>query len=95
MREDITSKKKLKKIDWNIVRKIIVLLRWNGAMKRSKIAMHCKMNYNCCSLYLTWCMSLQLIKFWPDNEGSELIVLSDRGMELYKEEFAQEQLESV
>lgn len=62
-------------------------------MKKSKIAMHCKMNYNCCILYLTWCRSLRLINSWPDNNGTELIVLTDRGMELYKEEFAHERLE--
>lgn len=83
--ENVQDKKRLKRINWNIVQKIIVFLHWNSA-KKNHIALHCGMNYEYCDRYLDWCRRLKFINFDRDS-NSGLIELTDRGRELYRNEF--------
>ena len=90
--EEIQNKKRLMRINWNTVQKIIVLLHRNGRMKKTHIAMQCRLRYDKCVSHIAWCESLKLIKTRIENR-SELIGLTDRGIELYREQFAHQQID--
>ncbi len=84
------GKKELKRIEWSIVRRVIVLLQRNPRMKRTHIAMKSGLGYDKCVLYLAWMEMLGLIGREKDEEGFEVISLSDRGMNLYRTQFVDE-----
>lgn len=81
----VQHKKQLKRIDWNIVQKIIVFLHWKRS-KKNHVALHCRMNYEYCDMYLDWCIRMKFIKISGEGD-SELVELTERGMELYRDEF--------
>src|SRR5574337_707567 len=76
-------KKELKRIDWDIVKRLIMLLYYESKMKRTNIAMKCKLSYGNCLLYLNWLEIMDLIKKETDTEGFELISLAEKGKDLY------------
>lgn len=90
---EVQAKKRLVRVNWHTVERIIVLLYRNGMMKKTNIAMSGRLRYDRCSLHLNWCKSLKLIKTRFGDDGHELISLTDRGMELYREQFAHTQLD--
>ena len=77
------SKRELKRIEWNIVKRLVILMRYAGRAKKTKIAMNCNMAYDKCILYLDWLETLNLISRKRDDFGFELVGLSDRGSELF------------
>lgn len=83
---EIQGKKELDRIHCNTVQKIIVLLYRNGMMKKTAISMRCRLRYDRFRLHLDWCESLKLIETKIENK-TELIGLTDRGIELYREQF--------
>lgn len=83
--DNIQRSKRLKRIDWNTVQKIIVFLHWNSA-KKNHVALHCGMNYDYCDRYLDWCRRMRLITF-STRYDNETISLTERGRELYRDEF--------
>jgi len=76
-------KKELKRIDWDIVKRLVTLLYYNSKMKRTNIAMKCKLSYDNCLLYLNWLDTMDLIKREIDKDGSELINITEKGRDLY------------
>jgi len=76
-------KKELKRIDWDIVKRLVTLLYYNSKMKRTNIAMKCKLSYDNCLLYLNWLDTMDLIKREIDKDGSELISITEKGRDLY------------
>ena len=82
----ICSKKELKRIDWNIVKRLVIFLHYNK-MKKTNIAMQCSMSYDKCVLYLNWLEMMDLIKKETDPNGFEVICLNDKGNELYERKF--------
>lgn len=90
---EIQGKKELDRIHWNTVQKIIVLLYRNGMMKKTAISMRCRLRYDRFRLHLDWCESLKLVQTKTGNDGTDLICLTDRGTELYRELFAHKQLD--
>ena len=76
-------KKELKRIDWNIVKRLVILLYYDSKVKRTNIAMKCKLSYDNCLLYLNWLEMMGLIKKETDRDGFELISLTDKGIDLY------------
>jgi len=76
-------KKELKRIDWNIVKRLVILLYYDNKAKRTKIAMKCKLSYDNCLLYLNWLEMMELIKKETNRDGFELISLTDKGIDLY------------
>lgn len=76
-------KKELKRINWNIVKRLVILLYHDNKAKRTNIAMKCKLSYDNCLLYLNWLEMMDLIKKETDLDGFELISLTDRGIDLY------------
>src|SRR5437879_10164428 len=75
-------KKELKRIDWDIVKRLVTLLYYNSKMKRTNIAMKCKLSYDNCLLYLNWLDTMDLIKREIDKDGSELINITEKGRDL-------------
>ena len=89
----IQDDKELERVNWRTVQKIIISLYRNGMMRRTMIAMRCRLRYDKCRSHLDWCESLKLIKTKKDEDGSELMVLTDRGMEIYREQLAHKQID--
>jgi hypothetical protein len=56
-------------------------------MKRTRIAMKSGLGYDKCMLYLSWMDMMGLIRREKDEEGFEVISLSDAGMTLYRTQF--------
>ena len=81
-----SDKKKLKRIDMDIVRRLLVFLYSDGKTKKTNIAMKCGMSYDKCVLYLDWMKTMSLIRN-EMQDGFELISLNDRGMEFCKKNF--------
>lgn len=77
------NKRKLKRIDWNIVKNIMKVLYDDGKMKKTNIAMRLGISYDNCLLYLDWLDTMDLIKRDIDDGGFELIGLDNKGRDLY------------
>ena len=84
LEETTQCKRELKRIEWNIVKRLVILMRYAGRAKKTKLAMNCNMAYDKCILYLNWMETLNLISRERDNSGFELVSLNDRGYELYE-----------
>src|SRR2546427_2880102 len=76
-------KKELKRIDWNIVKRLVILLYYDNKAKKTNIAMKCRLSYDNCLLYLNWLEIMDLIKKETNRDGFELISLTDKGIDLY------------
>jgi CTP-dependent riboflavin kinase len=79
--------KELIRINWNIVRRIIALLHHEIKLKRSHIATKGKMGYDKCIRYIQWMEMMDLVRKDVDDDGFELVLLTDRATVLYKEKF--------
>lgn len=84
----------MKRIQWDIVGRLVVVIRHNPKMKKTKIAMKSGLSYDKCRLYLDWMETLDLIKRQTD-EGFEVITLTHRGNELYATEFENHEFTGV
>ncbi len=82
--ERLIHKKALKKIDWSVVKRLVVFLYYNSKIKKSNIAMKCNVGYDKCVLYLNWLELMDLIERKIDADGFETIILSERGNDFYK-----------
>lgn len=79
-------KRTLKRIDWGVVKRIISLLHTEGGKKRTELAMKANLSYHKCILYIKWMETLELIIKKNDDRGYEKIILTERGIRLYKNE---------
>lgn len=79
-------KKHLKRIDIEILQRLLLFLYYNNKTKKTNIAMKCGMSYDKCILYLEWMKTISLIKNESVN-GFELLSLSDRGIEFFEKIF--------
>lgn len=78
------NKREIKKIDWNVVKRLVVILWYNSGMKKTNIALKCSMGYDKCVLYLDWLEMMDLIKRKSDENGFETVILSEKGNDFYK-----------
>lgn len=85
--EEKSQTKQLRKIDWYIVKRLVVYLYYNNKMKRTSLATMCNMSYDKCILYLDWLKIMDLIRKEQNDEGYELISLNEKGMEIYEKNF--------
>ncbi len=76
----------LKRIDWKIVKRIISLLYTEGGKKRTELAMKSNVSYHKFLLYLKWMETLELVIKKHDEKGHEKVVLTERGIRLYRKE---------
>lgn len=86
LRIKYSIKKKLKRIDMEILNRLLVFLYYNSQTKKTNIAMKCGQSYDKCVRYLDWMKAMSLIRNDFD-QGSELISLSDRGIEFFENFF--------
>lgn len=77
------QRKELKRIDWDIVKRILELLYHEGKSKKTKIAMKCSLNHKQVTMYLDWINMFDFIKKETDEDKSERIDLNERGREFY------------
>jgi predicted transcriptional regulator len=78
------NKKILRRVDFDVVKRIISLLHHNSRIKKTNIAMKCKLGYDKCVLYLDWLEMMDLIRRENNEDGFEIIILSERGYEFSK-----------
>lgn len=83
-----SDKKKLRRIDMEIIKRLLMFLYYNSKTKKTNIAMNCGMSYDKCILYLDWMKTVSLIRN-EIHDGFELISLNDRGIEFFKNNFEQ------
>ena len=76
--------KRLTRIDWKIITRLVTFLYYNSRMKRTITAARCNLSYDSCIRYLNWLEMMELIERYIDVDGFETIVLSQRGHDLYK-----------
>ena len=79
--EKLNGKKELRRIDWNIVERLLVLLHYSTHMKKTNIAMKCNLSYDRCMMYLRWMEMIGLVKRSVED-GFEVISLKEKGKEL-------------
>ena len=80
-------KKELKRIDWGIIRRLVISLYYNNRMKKTHIATKCNLGYDKCRLYLDWMEMMELIKREIDEDLFEVIILTDKGKTLHNRKF--------
>ena len=78
----VDRKKKLKRIDWDIVKRIILVLYNEGEQRRTPLATKCNLNYANCLLYIQWLIFLDLIKWKAGEDDEDLVCLTEHGMKL-------------
>lgn len=83
-----SNEKKMRRIDMDIIQRLLVFLYYNNKTKKTNIAMKCGMSYDKCILYLDWMRKISLIRN-EMHDGFELISLNDRGREYFKNNFEQ------
>ena len=76
--------KRLTRIDWKIITRLVTFLYYNSRMKKTITAARCNLSYDNCIRYLNWLEMMELIERQRDADGFETIVLSQRGHDLYK-----------
>jgi len=86
--QKIRSKKELKRIDWGIIRRLVISLYYNSRMKKTHIATKCNLGYDKCRLYLDWMEMMELIKREIDENRFEVIILTDKGKALHNSKFS-------
>jgi len=90
-----SRKRRLKRIQWDIVGRLVVIIRNNPGLKKTHIAMKSCLSYDKCGLYLEWMETMDLIKREFDEKGFQLIRLTERGNDLYLTEFEQVEEQEV
>jgi predicted transcriptional regulator len=85
-----SSKKKLKRIDWKIIKKLLNILYNEGKLKKTVLARKSNMGYNNCILYVDWLHMLDFIRRDVDDERFEIISLSELGRSFCKRKLTEE-----
>jgi predicted transcriptional regulator len=78
------NQKELRRIDWNIIKKLLNILYNEGKMRKTILARKSNMGYDNCVLYIDWLSMLDLIRRNPDEERAEIISLSELGISFCK-----------
>lgn len=76
-------KKTQRRVDVEIVKRIIIILREDGKQRKTRVALKAHLAYNKCVRYLEWLELMGFIKK-EDDHGFEIINLTDNGVELYQ-----------
>ena len=77
----------IRRIDWKIVKRLVTSLYYHSRMKKTQIATTCNLSYDKCRRYLCWMEIMDLINKDKNEEGFELIRLTEKGNDLYNKEF--------
>lgn len=77
------AKKSARRIDVELVKRIIILLHEEGSQRRTKIASRARIAYNKGQKYLDWLELMGLTRCQKNKDGVEYIYLTERGNDLY------------
>ncbi|MFI5405563.1 MAG: winged helix-turn-helix domain-containing protein [Nitrososphaerales archaeon] len=77
------SKEMLRRIDTEIVKRIIIILHDDGRERKTKISLKAHLAYDKCLHYLGWLELMGLISIEKSVHGIEWINLTEKGIELY------------
>lgn len=83
----MTGKKRLKRIQWDIVSRLVIIIRQDPCLRRTNIAMKSGLAYDKCVLYLEWMEKMDIIRREIGEDGTQTIRLAEKGHELYMTEF--------
>lgn len=87
--ELIKCKKQLKRVDLDILERLISNLYQSGMEKKSIIARNSKMSYDNCVLYLEVLEMMDFVKRENNEDGHELLGLTHAGISFYKRKMNQ------
>ncbi len=79
---DLDYEKIPRRLEWKTVLRILGFLHHNSKSRKTRISMTCNLGYKRCVQYLNWLEMMDLIKKDSDKDGSHLISMSERGIEL-------------
>lgn len=80
-------KNEIKRIDWKIIERLVRLLYYDNKLKKTHISTRCNLSYDKCCRYLDWMEVMDLIKKENNEEGFEIVILTERGNVLYNKKF--------
>lgn len=79
------AKKALRRVDTEIVRRIVILLHEHGKERKTKMALKTHLSYDKCLRYLEWLELMGFVKREGEHDGSEFINLTQSGNDLYSQ----------
>lgn len=82
-RKSNPTKKALRRVDVEIVRRIVMLLHEHGKERKTKTALKANLAYDKCLRYLDWLESMGFVKRENTHDGSEFVNLTKLGNDLY------------
>ena len=85
----VTGKKRLKRIQWDLVGRLIIVIRQDPCLRRTNIAMKSGLAYDKCILYLDWMERMDIIRREISADGTQTIRLAEKGHDLYMTEFSE------
>lgn len=77
------SKGMLRRIDTEIVKRIIIILHDDGKERKTKISLKAHLAYDKCLHYLGWLELMGLVRIENSGHDIEWINLTEKGIELY------------
>ena len=80
-------KNEIKRIDWKIIERLVRLLYYHSKLKKTHISTKCNLSYDKCCRYLDWMEVMDLIKKEDNEDGFEIVLLTERGSALYNKKF--------
>ena len=80
-----TNKKELQRIDWNVVKRIMMKLYNAGKVTKTNLATKCNISYDKLILYLNWLEIMDMVNRSMDQDNKlESIKLSEIGVRFCK-----------
>lgn len=80
-------KNEIQRIDWKIIERLVRLLYYHSKLKRTHISTKCNLSYDKCCRYLDWMEVMNLITKEKNEEGFEVVLLTEQGGALYNKKF--------
>ncbi|HEX5458255.1 MAG TPA: winged helix-turn-helix domain-containing protein [Candidatus Nitrosotalea sp.] len=80
-------KNEIQRIDWKIIERLVRLLYYHSKLKRTHISTKCNLSYDKCCRYLDWMEVMNLIIKEKNEEGFEVVLLTEQGGALYNKKF--------
>lgn len=80
-------KNEIQRIDWKIIERLVRLLYYGSKLKKTHISTKCNLSYDKCCRYLDWMEIMDLITKEKNDDGYEVVLLTERGSVLYNKKF--------
>lgn len=86
------SKNPIKRVDVELLGKIIVTIYEHGPTKKSSVARKCNMSYDNCIKYLDFLDLIGFTKTKINDEDLETVILTEHGVQFCKSKLSQDYL---